>query len=71
MSALKDGSTSYYPTIVFGKQLLLASFDSYESGASNPADILSKAWGYQQVWLMLKALLLWEGDTSDLIGDDE
>ena len=35
-------------------------------GALNPADILSKAWGYQQVWIMLKALLFWEGDTIDI-----
>jgi hypothetical protein len=32
-------------------------------GALNPADILSKAWGYQQVRMMLKALMFWEGDT--------
>ena len=35
-------------------------------GASNPADILSKAWGYQQVWIMLKAMLFWEGDTIEI-----
>ena len=35
-------------------------------GAFNPADILSKAWGYQQVWVMLKALLFWEGDTMEI-----
>lgn len=35
-------------------------------GAYNPADILSKAWGYQQVWVMLKALLFWEGDTINI-----
>ena len=39
-------------------------------GAANPADILSKAWGYQQVWTMLRALLFWEGDTSELITED-
>jgi hypothetical protein len=33
-------------------------------GAANPADILSKAWGYQQVKSMLKAILFWEGDTA-------
>jgi len=30
----------------------------------NPADILSKHWGYQQVWPQLKALLFWQGDTK-------
>ena len=37
---------------------------------SNPADILSKHWGYSQVWQLLQPLLFWEGDTSDLIPDD-
>ena len=35
-------------------------------GELNPADILSKAWGYAQVWKMLKALLFWEGDMADI-----
>jgi hypothetical protein len=40
----------------------------YIPGASNPADILSKHWGYQQVWKLLQPLLFWQGDT---IGIDE
>ena len=35
-------------------------------GAINPADILSKHWGYTQVKTMLKAILFWEGDTGDI-----
>ena len=35
-------------------------------GAINPADILSKHWGYTQVKTMLKAMLFWEGDTGDI-----
>ena len=35
-------------------------------GDINPADILSKHWGYQQVWPMLQALLFWQGDTMEL-----
>jgi hypothetical protein len=35
-------------------------------GIDNPADILSKAWGYSQVWNVLKPILFWEGDTMDL-----
>jgi hypothetical protein len=35
-------------------------------GDLNPADILSKHWGYSQVWAILKALLFWVGDTSDI-----
>jgi hypothetical protein len=33
-------------------------------GQSNPADILSKHWGYSPVWTRLKALLFWHGDTG-------
>jgi hypothetical protein len=36
-------------------------------GAINPADMLSKHWGYQQTWMMLQALLFWKGDTMELI----
>ena len=36
-------------------------------GTINPADILSKHWGYQQIWPMLQALLFWHGDTRDLL----
>ena len=41
-------------------------------GEINPADMLSKHWGYSQVWTMLQPLLFWTGDTADLIkkGDD-
>ena len=35
-------------------------------GDKNPADILSKNWGFQQVWWQLKTLLYWSGDTSDI-----
>ena len=40
-------------------------------GDSNPADILSKAWGYQQVWGTLRPLLFWEGNTLDLLENDD
>ena len=36
-------------------------------GDINPADILSKHWGYQAVWPMLHACLFWEGDTGKLL----
>ena len=35
-------------------------------GAINPADVLSKHWGYQQVRNALRALLFWTGDTADI-----
>ena len=44
-------------------------------GDSNPADVLSKHWGYQQVWQLLQPLLFWQGDTSGIgsyvQGDDD
>ena len=38
-------------------------------GKSNPADIMSKAWGYQQVWDLLRPILFWEGNTLELLND--
>ena len=40
-------------------------------GQENPADILSKHWGYQQIWKMLRGILFWRGDTGDLIEEEE
>ena len=40
-------------------------------GLSNPADILSKIWGYQQVWRVLQPLLFWEGDTMLCTSSDD
>jgi hypothetical protein len=36
------------------------------NGNENPADILSKHWGYSQIWPRLKTLLFWMGDTMDI-----
>jgi hypothetical protein len=36
-------------------------------GEINPADILSKHWGYTQIKERLKSLLFWKGDTEDII----
>mgnify|MGYP000615415131 FL=1 len=41
------------------------------NGHLNPADIVSKHWGYQQVKTMLKTLLFYEGNTYDLIDNRE
>jgi hypothetical protein len=35
-------------------------------GDANPADILSKHWGYTQVWQLLQPLLFWQGDTEGI-----
>ena len=42
----------------------------YLPGPQNPADILSKHWGYSQVWSLLQPLLFWEGDTLALCVND-
>jgi hypothetical protein len=39
------------------------------SGNDNPADILSKHWGYPQIWERLKSLLFWRGDTSSIMDE--
>ena len=48
--------------------LILRFYHIY--GDSNPANILSKAWGYQQVWGTLRPLLFLEGNTSELLKND-
>jgi hypothetical protein len=34
-------------------------------GSANPADILSKHWGYADVWHLLRPVLFWKFDTMD------
>jgi hypothetical protein len=33
-------------------------------GEINPSDVLSKHWGYTELWSRIKALLFWKGDTA-------
>jgi Reverse transcriptase (RNA-dependent DNA polymerase) len=40
-------------------------------GKSNPADIVSKHWGYQQIWHLLKTLLFCSDNTLDLVQESE
>ena len=40
---------------------------TFVEGAANPADILSKHWGYQQIWPLLQPLMFWKGDTRKLL----
>ena len=35
-------------------------------GTINPADILSKHWGYSQIWDQLKTVLFWKGDIGNI-----
>ena len=37
-------------------------------GTENPADILSKHWGYSNVWDQLQSLMFWEGDPINIEG---
>jgi hypothetical protein len=39
------------------------------SGEFNPADILTKHWGYPQIWRLLQPLLFYQGDTAELFDD--
>ena len=39
---------------------------SHIPGQLNPADILSKHWGYANVWTQLRCLLFWRGDTAEI-----
>ena len=39
---------------------------NWKDGKSNPADILSKHWEFASIWPLLKPLLFWKGDTSEL-----
>ena len=40
-------------------------------GKLNPSDILSKHWGYSQVWPILRAVLFWQGDTAKLLDEEQ
>jgi hypothetical protein len=35
-------------------------------GTENPSDVLSKHWGYSQVWHVLQPILFYKGDTMEL-----
>jgi hypothetical protein len=38
---------------------------------TNPSDVLSKHWGYSQVWPLLRCVLFWRGDTALLLTEQE
>ena len=40
-------------------------------GKDNPDDIISKHWGYQQVWNILQPILFWRGYTMDPIPNQD
>ena len=40
-------------------------------GKKNPADIVSKHWGWQQVEAIIRPILFWRGDTADCLTKEE
>jgi hypothetical protein len=50
------------------REAVAAKFIAYHfiPGSANPADILSKHWGYDQVWHLLQPVLFWQGDTASI-----
>jgi hypothetical protein len=40
------------------------------SGKDNPSDILSKHWGHQAIYLILKPILFFSGNTANLIDNE-
>ena len=38
-------------------------------GEINPSDVLSKHWGYTELWSRIKALLFCPGDTARMFDD--
>ena len=72
-------SSSIYPKARLHKRHVLLSFHRVQEAIVagllyfthvqddlNPAGILSKLWGYQQVKIKLKAILFYHGDTADI-----
>ena len=75
-SVVKSGSIPHSP--LKKRHLALAYHFTREAIASgaidfrwmdgniNPADILSKHWGYQAIWTQLQPIMFWMGDTAEL-----
>jgi hypothetical protein len=54
------------------REAIAAKFVTFHflPGTSNPADILSKHWGYSAIWELLQCLLFWQGDTALVAAKD-
>ncbi len=50
------------------REAIAAKFVTFHhiSGIINPADMLSKHWGYSQIWPALQALLFYQGATAEI-----
>jgi len=64
----KHHNTLSFHSVHEAVALRFVSF-TFLDGEYNLADILSKHWGYQQVWIILKPILFFGGNTADLYGD--
>jgi hypothetical protein len=55
------------------REAISAGYIKFEHipGDRNPADILSKHWGYRDVWPILRILLFWAGDTADVTDNED
>jgi hypothetical protein len=55
-----------------GREMIAAKVLGYYwiNGKQYPAAIVSKHWGYQQVWMLLKPLLFYHGNTFNVIKED-
>ena len=49
----------------------IIGFHHIPGKSRNPGDVLSKHWGYQQAWKLLKPVLFWQGDTMDVLELDD
>jgi hypothetical protein len=54
------------------REAIAAGFVQYfhVPGKQNPADVLSKHWGYADVWPLLRPFLFWKGDTATITSDN-
>ena len=64
-SLSKKSTLAYYHSV---RETIAAGYlpFNWKYGKSNPTDILSKHWKFASIWLLLKSLLFWKGDTHEL-----
>ena len=54
------------------RDAIAANIINYQfiDGKLNPADILSKHWGHNDIWHVLKPILFWPGDTMKCLSNN-
>jgi hypothetical protein len=60
----RHNALSFHPV----QEAIAAGYIQYfhVPGKTNPADVLSKHWGYSDVWPTLQPFLFWKGDTLNI-----